>query len=222
MRSCASCRSAACRRPPWSTSPKAKPSLRQSSRVMSGNSSCSGAGRMTAPDRLCPPQVLRLLDRPRPGPRRGAPSVSGSSASSCSSRLAHARPAVPPPTIATPTSMSSSSASSPRLMNSLGGVDRRRVRRRDRPSVAVRAGHRDQPPFLAFTASVSLGRILFRSPTIAEVGELEDRRVRVLVDRDDVLRVLHADLVLDRAGDARPPGRASARRSCPSGRSAPA
>src|SRR5215204_661296 len=37
----------------------------------------------------------------------------------------------------------------------------------------------------------------------AEVGELEDRRVRVLVDRDDVLGALHPDLVLDRAGDAR-------------------
>ena len=58
-------------------------------------------------------------------------------------------------------------------------------------------------PFLAFTASVSFGRILFRSPTIAEVGEFEDRRVGVLVDRDDVLRALHPDLVLDRAGDAR-------------------
>ena len=36
----------------------------------------------------------------------------------------------------------------------------------------------------------------------AEVAELEDRRVRVLVDRDDHVRALHADLVLDRAGDA--------------------
>src|SRR5207248_4782288 len=36
----------------------------------------------------------------------------------------------------------------------------------------------------------------------AEVAELEDRRVRVLVDRDDRVRALHADLVLDRAGDA--------------------
>src|SRR5579862_2143115 len=36
----------------------------------------------------------------------------------------------------------------------------------------------------------------------AEVGELEDRRVGVLVDRDDDVRALHAHLVLDRAGDA--------------------
>ena len=81
-------------------------------------------------------------------------------------------------------------------------VDRRREFRRDDAAVAGRSGHRPQPPFFAFTASVSLGRILLRSPTMPEVGELEDRRVRVLVDRDDVLRGLHADLVLDRAGDA--------------------
>ena len=43
---------------------------------------------------------------------------SGSSASSCSSLFAHARPAGPPPTMATPTSMRSSSSSSSRLMNS--------------------------------------------------------------------------------------------------------
>src|ERR671914_672842 len=35
----------------------------------------------------------------------------------------------------------------------------------------------------------------------AEVGVLEDRRVRVLVDGDDHVRGLHPDLVLDRAGD---------------------
>src|SRR5581483_11488071 len=36
----------------------------------------------------------------------------------------------------------------------------------------------------------------------AEIGELEDRRVRILVDRDDDVRALHAHLVLDSAGDA--------------------
>src|SRR5437763_1788530 len=36
----------------------------------------------------------------------------------------------------------------------------------------------------------------------AEVAELEDRRVRVFVDRDDRAGALHADLVLDGAGDA--------------------
>src|SRR5262245_63524960 len=38
----------------------------------------------------------------------------------------------------------------------------------------------------------------------AQVAELEDGRVAVLVDRDDHLRGLHADLVLDRAGHAEP------------------
>ena len=36
----------------------------------------------------------------------------------------------------------------------------------------------------------------------AEIRELEDRRIRVLVDRDDHPGALHADLVLDRARDA--------------------
>src|SRR6202011_5218327 len=36
----------------------------------------------------------------------------------------------------------------------------------------------------------------------AVVGDLEDRRLFVLVDRDDRLRGLHAGAVLDRSGDA--------------------
>src|SRR5436853_2330297 len=36
----------------------------------------------------------------------------------------------------------------------------------------------------------------------ADVGDLEDRGVLVLVDRDDGLRILHARKVLDRAGNA--------------------
>src|SRR5690606_26088303 len=36
----------------------------------------------------------------------------------------------------------------------------------------------------------------------AEVGDIEDRRFAVLVDRDDVLRRLHSGPVLDRTGDA--------------------
>ena len=36
----------------------------------------------------------------------------------------------------------------------------------------------------------------------AEVGDLEDRRLRILVDRDDRLGRLHAGPVLDGAGDA--------------------
>src|SRR4051794_17472988 len=132
-------------------------------------------------------------------PRRSI--VSGSSASSWSSRLAVARPAVPPPTIATPTSMRSSSASSSRLMNSFcvstGG--------------GYAAGTTRPLPFAAAIALAlaglhrlgELGEDLVEVADDPEVGELEDRGVRVLVDRHDVLRGLHADLVLDRAGDAR-------------------
>src|SRR4051812_46121196 len=36
----------------------------------------------------------------------------------------------------------------------------------------------------------------------AEIGDLEDRRVLVLVDRDDRLAVLHAGEMLDRARNA--------------------
>ena len=36
----------------------------------------------------------------------------------------------------------------------------------------------------------------------AEVGDFEDRRVGILVDRDDGAGALHADQVLNRAGDA--------------------
>src|SRR5581483_1598924 len=99
------------------TSPKANRSLRQSSRVISGNSSCNGPGRMTAPERLWPPHVL-AFSITATGTSPSFSISSGSSPSSCSRRLAQARPAVPPPTIATPTSISSSSGSSPRLTNS--------------------------------------------------------------------------------------------------------
>src|SRR2546421_10297 len=37
----------------------------------------------------------------------------------------------------------------------------------------------------------------------AEIRDLEDRRLGILVDRDDALGILHADLVLRRARDAR-------------------
>src|SRR3954447_24048925 len=47
-----------------------------------------------------------------------------------------------------------------------------------------------------------LGEDLVQIPDHAEIRELEDRRVLVLVDREDVLRALHPNLVLDRAGDA--------------------
>jgi hypothetical protein len=48
-----------------------------------------------------------------------------------------------------------------------------------------------------------LGDDLVQVAHDAQIGELEDRRVRILVDGDDVLGVLHADLVLDGARDPR-------------------
>src|SRR6185295_13298812 len=46
------------------------------------------------------------------------------------------------------------------------------------------------------------GHDLERVADDAVVGDLEDRRLRILVDRDDDLRRLHAREVLDRARDA--------------------
>src|SRR4051812_23130363 len=125
---------------------------------------------------------------------------SGSSPSSWSRRLAVARPAVPPPTIATPTSMRSSSSSSSRLMNSstelTGGGKSAGAGCPLREAIVLAA-------LLGLHGLGELGQDLVEIAHDAQVGELEDRGVRVLVDRHDVLGVLHADLVLDGARDAR-------------------
>src|SRR4051812_17500265 len=131
-------------------------------------------------------------------PRRSI--VSGSSASSCSSRLAVARPAVPPPTMATPTSMRSSSSSRVRLMNSVwvstgGGYAAGATLPFRLPAMAL--------ALAGLHRLGQLGQDLVQVADDAEVRELEDRGVGVLVDGHDVLRGLHAHLVLDRAGDAR-------------------
>src|SRR5919201_6830606 len=166
---------------------------------MSGKSACRPDGRIIAPDRLCAPQTLPFSTTATgTSPRRSM--ISGSSASSCRSLLAHARPAGPPPTMATPTSMRSSSSSSSRLMNSCcestsGGNWAGATTRPLRDAIRL-------PALLRLDRLGELGDDLVEVPDDAEVGELEDRGVRVLVDRHDVLRGLHADLVLDRAGDA--------------------
>ena len=57
-------------------------------------------------------------------------------------------------------------------------------------------------PLAFFTSSISGGTMSNRFPTTAYIGNLEDRRLGVLVDRDDGARALHADDVLDGAADA--------------------
>src|SRR5215207_3090873 len=120
---------------------------------------------------------------------------SGSSSSSCSSRIAHARPAWPPPTMAPLTSMGSFSASVGGPMNSCaestGGGNWL-------GATLIRLA-----ALLGLHGLRQLGHDLVEVADDPEIGELEDRGVRVLVDRDDVLRGLHADLVLDRARDPR-------------------
>src|SRR3954451_24706433 len=153
---------------------------------------------MTAPDSWCAPATLPFsMTATGPSPRRSV--RSGSSSSSCSSRIAHASPAWPPPTIATPTSMRSSSGSVGGPINSSAGS----------PGGGYSLGATSRPlddtalaPLAGLHGLGELGHDLVEVADDAEVGELEDRRVGVLVDRHDVLGALHADLVLDRARDA--------------------
>src|SRR3954471_12110121 len=153
---------------------------------MSGYSCCSGSGRMTAPERLWPPQVL-AFSTTATGTSPSCSISSGSSPRSWSRRLAVARPAVPPPTIATPTSIRSSSSSSSRLTNS---------------STELTGGGKSAGagwcPLLALIVLAALLRLhclgelrqdLVEIADDPQVGELEDRGVRVLVDRHDVLGV---------------------------------
>src|SRR5688500_5964020 len=111
------------------------------------------------------------------------------------SRIAHDSPAGPPPTITTPTSIRSSSGSVGVVTNSFPDS---MPGRNSAGAVAIGGS----AALLALDRLGQLGNDLVQVAHDAEVGELEDRRVRVLVDRDDVLRRLHADLVLDRAGDS--------------------
>ena len=95
----------------------------------------------------------------------------------------------------------------------VGRIGRRgdRLRRRERRRVVGRADASVLIALRARTSSVSFGTIWCRSPTTPRSANSKIGRVRVLVDRDDRLRALHADLVLDRAGDPAARCRASAR-----------
>src|SRR6476659_336294 len=146
---------------------------------------------MFAPERRWAPETLPFSITAT-GTSPSFSSSSGSSSSSCISLFAQASPAGPPPTIATPTSMRSSGASVGGPMTSLeskGGGN----------SIGATAGMGLLSALLGFDRLGQLGDDLVQIADHTEVRELEDRGVRVLVDRKDVLRVLHPDLVLDRA-----------------------
>ena len=110
---------------------------------------------MTAPESWCAPATLPFSITAT-GTSPSFSVSSGSSSSSCSSRIAQASPACPPPTIATPTSIRSSSGSVGGPMNSAA----------ESTGGGNSLGARHQTPFFAFTASVSFGTILLRSPTM--------------------------------------------------------
>src|SRR4051812_23369264 len=157
---------------------------------------------MIAPLRLCAPHTLPFSTTAT-GTSPSRSDSASSSARSWSRRFAQASPAGPPPTIATPTSMRSSSGSVGGETNSCtgltGGGDCAGATRPLRDPLAAAMALRAP---LGLHGLGQLGDDLVEVAHDAEVGELEDRCVRVLVDRDDVLRALHADLVLDRARDA--------------------
>src|SRR5216117_4356570 len=151
----------------------------------SGNSSRNACGLTTAPERQCSPSAAAFSSTPmlRAGPSRRARPASS---------IAAARPAGPAPTIST-----SSSIRSPAPEEPTG-----RISRSSGSGGWYCAG-------ITFPVLHMQFLDLFREPRdhleqISHdpvIGHLEDRRVLVLVDRDDHLRGAHAGEVLDRAGD---------------------
>src|SRR3954447_8114759 len=171
------------------------PNVGQSFSSRSRNSRFIADGCIIAPLIRCDPGVRPFsINATGTSPRRS--SKPSSSASNCISRFAHASPAGPPPTMATPTSMRSSSPSWNPPMNSFsdwtGGGN----------SIGAIPVDMSRSALLGLDGLGELGDDLVPVAHDAQVGELEDRRVLILADRDDVLRRLHADLVLDRARDA--------------------
>src|SRR5204862_1819517 len=109
----------------------------------------------------------------------------GSSSRSCISRIAQASPPGPPPAITTPTSIRSSSGSVGGPTNSFpestgGGNSAGAI------AMALAA-------LLRLHGLGQLRQDLVEVADDAEVGELEDRRVLVLVDSDEVLRGMHTN-----------------------------
>ena len=153
----------------------------------------SARGFTTAPESRCEPGCLPFSstrDRHVAEPLRARP---GRSSSSWPSRIAHASPAGP--------AADDQDADLDALVRRSVGAATTSVARERRREVGG-AGRSHRARLRARTSSVELRDDLVQVADDAEVGEVEDRRVRVLVDRDDHARALHADLVLDRAGDA--------------------
>src|SRR5215210_4144208 len=151
---------------------------------------------MFAPESVCAPVALPF-SMTATGTSPSCSASSGSFSSSCISRFAHASPAGPPPTMATPTSRRSSSGSVGGPTNSSTGSTGG-----GNSAGAIPAMYWALGALLALDGLGQLREDLVEITDHTEVRVLEDRRVRVLVDREDVLRVLHPDLVLDRPGDA--------------------
>ena len=151
------------------------------------NSRCRPRGLTTAPESRCEPGAFPFSSTATgTSPSRSA--APGSPPASWPSRIAAASPAGPAPTTRKPTSIRSSTGSV-----GAGSPPPTTTAAESRP-----AG-RSRPP-----RADELGQLrhdLVQVADDAEVGELEDRRVRILVDRDDHARALHPDLVLDRARD---------------------
>src|SRR5262245_31683411 len=168
----------------------------------------SERGLTTAPESRCDPGCLPFSSTATgTSPSRSA--TSGASSSSCPSRIAQARPAGPAPTIRTPTSIRSSSGSLGAATNS--DASKGGGKSAGRSAVIWQAAAAECVILervacsRGLALSDELGQLrddLVQVADDPEVGVLEDRRVRVLVDRDDHARALHPDLVLDRARDA--------------------
>ena len=154
-------------------------------------------GLTTAPESRCEPGCLPFSSTATgTSPSRSA--VSGSSSTSWPRRIAQASPAGPAPTTRIPTSIGSASRRD--------GERVLRLERRREPGG-------DRAHQLALPRADELGQLrddLVQVADDAEVAELEDGCVRVLVDRDDHVRALHAHLVLDCTGD--PAGNVELRR----------
>ena len=158
-----------------------------------GTASASRTGSIIAPDIRCEPGLLPFSTSATGTSPSDSISFS-SSASSCISRIAHASPPGPPPTITTPTSIRSSSGSVGAPTNSCAEST---VGGNSIGAVAIRAS-----PSWPCIASVSFGRILFRSPTIPRSENSKIGAFGSLLIATMFSERLHADLVLDRAGDA--------------------